>query len=343
MENMKRTSIAFILVGLALLTGCSNDRKTPDYPLQGTWALRQVDYPIGSKAHYPQEGSTFLSLYDGDSLLRQCKLVETQSGLMITPLSKTYITLVNKGNGEWLYLEEDNPRPLTLRDDSTIVIQRNGRLSTLVRADDIEQEWGAEIRALIDMESDQAEVHNYMLSAKEREQAGIIHLFIYVTLGIIVLLLFAGQMALSNRRERRRLQRQLQQIQEEHEERPQSVKEAIEDVVARYFGSEEYIALQRRISRGEHLHAEDWSAIEQQLKLVFPGFGTKLLALYNMSELEYQTCLLIKLRIAPTDIANVLSRDTSTISTVRSRLYQKVFHQKGGAKEWDEFVLSIGE
>ena len=343
MENMKRTSIGFILVGIALLTGCSTDRKTPDYPLQGTWALRQVDYPIGSSVHYPQEGSTFLSLYDGDSLLRQCKLVETQSGLMIMPLSKTYITLVNKGNGEWLYLEEGNPRPLTLRDDSTLVIQRNGRLSTLVRADAIEQEWGAEIRALIDLEADQAEVHNFVLSAKERQQAGIIHLFIYVTLGIIVLLLFIGQMALSNRRERRRLQRQLQQIQEEHEERPQSVKEAIEDVVARYFGSEEYIALQRRISRGEHLHAEDWLAIEQQLKLVFPGFGTKLLALYNMSELESQTCLLIKLRIAPTDIANVLSRDTSTISTVRSRLYQKVFHQKGGAKEWDEFVLSIGE
>ena len=30
------------------------------------------------------------------------------------------------------------------------------------------------------------------------------------------------------------------------------------------------------------------------------------------------------------------------ISTVRSRLYKKVFGQKGGAKEWDEFLLSIG-
>jgi hypothetical protein len=59
-------------------------------------------------------------------------------------------------------------------------------------------------------------------------------------------------------------------------------------------------------------------------------------------ELEYQTCLLIKLRIAPTDIATILSRDTSTISTVRSRLYKKVFDKKGGAREWDEFIMSIG-
>jgi hypothetical protein len=61
-----------------------------------------------------------------------------------------------------------------------------------------------------------------------------------------------------------------------------------------------------------------------------------------MSELEYQVCLLIKLRIAPSDIADVLARDASTISTVRSRLYNKVFGQKGGAREWDSFIMSIG-
>ena len=61
-----------------------------------------------------------------------------------------------------------------------------------------------------------------------------------------------------------------------------------------------------------------------------------------MSELEYQTCLLIKLRVAPKDIAAVLMRDVSTISTVRSRLYYKVFGRKGGTREWDEFVYSIG-
>ncbi|MBQ9560004.1 MAG: hypothetical protein IJ762_13025 [Bacteroidaceae bacterium] len=53
-------------------------------------------------------------------------------------------------------------------------------------------------------------------------------------------------------------------------------------------------------------------------------------------------CLLTKLRIATKDIASTLCRDVSTISTVRSRLYQKVFGRKGGAREWDEFVLSIG-
>jgi hypothetical protein len=42
-------------------------------------------------------------------------------------------------------------------------------------------------------------------------------------------------------------------------------------------------------------------------------------------------------------MAVVLARDASTISTVRSRLYKKVFGRKGGAREWDDFILSIGK
>jgi hypothetical protein len=82
--------------------------------------------------------------------------------------------------------------------------------------------------------------------------------------------------------------------------------------------------------------------MEERLKRVYPGFTSRLRNLYPMSELEYQVCLLIKLRITPTEMADVLSRDGSTISTVRSRLYKKVFGSKGGARDWDEFVLSIG-
>ena len=330
-----------------LLSSCHTDEDDrAESPLHGTWVLRQKDSPVGTTEHYPLKGKTYLNLYEGDSLLRQCELTQTPTGLVITPSERLYITLINKGNGQWFYLEEDEPRPLTIVNDTTITIQRYGRIYTWARADSIDREWGQEIRNIFDLDLSSAghkEPHSFMLSAKERKQAGIIHCFVYATIGTLVLLFFIVQFALSNRRERQRLQSQLRQIQEEHEERPQSVKKAIENVVEQYFSSEEYLSLQRSIARGDHLRQEDWDSIEQQMKQVFPGFGTKLLSLHPMSELEYQTCLLIKLRIAPSDIANVLNRDSSTISTVRSRLYQKVFHQKGGSKEWDEFVMSIGE
>ena len=95
------------------------------------------------------------------------------------------------------------------------------------------------------------------------------------------------------------------------------------------------------MASGHRMKDEDWQDLEGQVRRAYPGFISQLRNLYTMSELEYQVCLLIKLRIAPSDIAAVLVRDVSTISTVRSRLYKKVFGRKGGAKEWDEFILSI--
>jgi hypothetical protein len=126
------------------------------------------------------------------------------------------------------------------------------------------------------------------------------------------------------------------------QERPQVVKQAIESVEASYFASDEYQALQRRIATGDILKDDDWHKIESQVRKIYPGFSSQLRNLHAMSELEYQVCLLIKLRVAPSDMAIVLARDASTISTVRSRLYKKVFDRKGGAREWDEFILSIG-
>ena len=144
------------------------------------------------------------------------------------------------------------------------------------------------------------------------------------------------------RKDKRRLLLQLQQIQEVQQERPQVVKQALESEETAYFASDEYQSLQRRIATGVILKENDWLTIESQIKKVYPGFCSQLQNLHPMSELEYQVCLLIKLRVAPSDMAVVLARDASTISTVRSRLYQKVFGQKGGAREWDEFILSIG-
>ena len=92
------------------------------------------------------------------------------------------------------------------------------------------------------------------------------------------------------------------------------------------------------VKRLRHMAEE----LERQLNVVYPSFTNHLFSLYPMSELEYQVSLLIKLRISPSDMANVLARDISTISSTRSRLYQKVFHRKGSSREWDDFVLSIG-
>lgn len=339
----------FVLMAmtLCLLMACHDNTGSDkqSFVLQGAWTLQQVEYPYGRTDTFSMRQGMPLRLYDGDSVIYSCMVVKTETGLIVRHSMQNQVTLIGKGNGEYVYLEDGDPRPLTIADDSTIVIQRNGALSTWHRADDIAQEWGPEIKDIITADlqrTDENSSQSYVLSAKERRQADIIHIFIIATIGAVILLLLIVRIAVQNRRAKQRLQLQLQQIQEVRQERPQTVRQAIETVETAFFTSDDYDQLQHRIATGQRLKEADWQEIEGHIRKVYPGFISQLRGLYAMSELEYQVCLLIKLRIAPSDIAAVLARDVSTISTVRSRLYKKVFGQKGGSREWDEFILSIG-
>lgn len=339
--NMRQSLWICLVCMLLLACGKTGNNKEP-FTLDGAWTLSQMEYPIGEKDTFPINGPTYLRIYEGDSVMMQCRLTRTESAIVIQPEGRCDVMLIDKGGGERLYLEDDDPRPLTVRDDSTIIIQRNGILHTWQRADKIAVEWGDEIRDLVADDLNDAHKdapRHYVLSTIERKQASFID---WLYLAIILLVLVFLHITKANRRARRRLQLQLSQIQEEHEKRPQPVRKAIRNVESEFFASDDYQTLQRRISTGQRLKEEEWSIVEEQVRNVYPGFGSQLRNLTMMSELEYRVCMLVKLRIAPSNIASVLSRDVSTISTVRSRLYKKVFGQKGGAKDWDDFLLSIG-
>ena len=334
-----------LLMASCLVLGCSNGNDGgKQFTLDGVWTLRQMDYPSGGSKTFEESKETLIRLYEGDSVFHQCWMTRTETGLTIRPIEDVRVIVLDKGHGEYVYLEDDDPHPLTVKGDSAIVIQDQGILYTWHNADDIANEWSEEIREIVaaELQKGQGERQSYMLSRKEREQANVIHGLVFSTIGIVVLLLLIARIAIDYRKEKRRLQLQLQQIQEVQQERPKVVRQAIESVEKAYFASDEYQSLQRRIATGEMLKDGDWLTIEGQIKKLYPGFSSQLRNLHSMSELEYQVCLLIKLRVAPSEMAIVLARDASTISTVRSRLYKKVFGQKGGAKEWDDFILSIG-
>ena len=334
-----------LLMASCIVFGCSSGSNgDKHFKFDGVWTLRQMDYPSGGSKTFEETKETLLRLYEGDSVFHQCWMTRTETGLTIRPIEDVRVSVLDKGHGEYVYLEDDDPHPLTVKGDSAIVIQEQGILYTWQSTDDIANEWSEEIREIVaaELQKGQGERQSYMLSRKEREQANVIHGLVFSTIGIVVLLLLIARIAIDYRKEKRRLQLQLQQIQEVQQERPQVVRQAIESVEKAYFASDEYQSMQRRIATGEILKDNDWLTIESQIKKLYPGFSSQLRNLHAMSELEYQVCLLIKLRVAPSDMAVVLARDASTISTVRSRLYKKVFGQKGGAREWDEFILSIG-
>jgi len=339
---MKRQIIITSLALLCALLSCT-DRRTEsgEFNINTVWVLRHVEFPSGTEQDFALNGEgTSCLIYDRENRICVCNISTTPTGLLVQPMGTATVTLIDKGGGEWLYLEDNDPHPLQVS-DSAITIQRMGILYTYSRADDIYSEWGDDLHdifAVAPVSTEPANVKNYVLSAHERQQANYIQ-WLIATVTIIVILFVAYYIV--GRRRRQQLQLQLRQIREVQENRPPSVRQAAKSVEETFFASDEYFMLQRRMATGQLIKDEEWQQVEHSLMTVYPGFGSQLRGLYAMSELEYQVCMLVKLRIAPTDIAAVLARDVSTISTVRSRLYKKVFGRKGGAREWDEFILSI--
>ena len=193
------------------MLGCTfNSNSNKDYLLQGAWILRQADYPVGHTETLTESEGTLLRLYDVDSVMYQCWLTRTKTGLTIKPQTQCHITLIDKGHGEHLYLENDNPRPLTVIDDSTIMIQQNGIRYTWHSANDIANDWSSEIREIMAADKqNSSEKQSYMLSPKERQQANVIHAFIFSTIGVVILLILVARIAYDYRKDKRRLLLQL--------------------------------------------------------------------------------------------------------------------------------------
>lgn len=339
-ETMSKALMSMAV--MLMLMACTGKELQGKYVLDGAWVLKSITSPDGNSWYYSLEGSgTSCMVYDCDSALYVCELAKAPGELVIVPTNRMAVTLVDKGGGNNIYLEDESPRPLTLT-DTTLTIQRSGRQYVYTRVDDIYREWGADIRNIVSNElngESNGDVRRYVLSERERQQQNIIQ---WLAAALCLIVVGGAQYFYSSQRDKRRMRMQLQQIKEQHADRALSVRKAMEDEELRFLNSSQYVALQQRLSNGQPLKDEEWQQVEALLRSAYPGFTSQLHGLYPMSELEYRTCLLVKLRIATRDMAAVLARDVSTISTVRSRLYKKVFGQKGSTRKWDDFILSIG-
>lgn len=332
----------------------SSEKKGQNFELDGAWLLSQMKYPSSENIYrYPSDGFTNCLIYEGDSVFYLCQLKSLYPGdnekvvaaqdVAVIPEGSASYTYIYKGGGETLYLENGDPWPLKIINDTTITIQQYGIIYTWVRATKIPEGRVKEIRNIIEsyQKNPSEETAMYVLPTTERELQAQSYTLTYVIIILILLLSLIALMLRNVYRKKRNVEAQLQQIIEEREQRPQLVRHAMKEVEEDFLNSAYYASLRKRISAGERLTKTDWDEIEEKLKSVYPGFANRLFSLHHMSELEYQVCLLIKLMVPPSEIATVLSKDVSSISSTRSRLYKKVFQKKGSSKEWDDFIKSL--
>lgn len=327
-----------------LLAGCHERSPRQDlYGLPGAWTLSSVVFPVGDTLSFPYNGRTYCRIFSADTTYYDCQLYSSPSGIIIIPEDKGDFEVIAKGNNEFLYFEKGYMRPLKIVDDTTVVIQRNGRRFTWIRNQSMTEERLNGIREIIANDScdDNAEVMRYVLSTSEKELKATNYLLVYIIVSLLVIVLLVLYYLRRLSRKKKHIERQLLQISQEREARPQLVRNALKQVEDEFFHSEYYIGLRKHVLAGDLLKPADWDQMELAIRPVYPDFVRRLSDLCKMSLVEYHVCLLIKLRFSPSEIAAALCKDISTISSIRGRLYKKVFNRNGGSKSWDDFILSL--
>lgn len=109
----------------------------------------------------------------------------------------------------------------------------------------------------------------------------------------------------------------------------------------RFYDAEISQLLSTRIAEEKALTPSQWQQIEQSLLSTYPDFRNALYSLFELSENEYHVCMLIKMEVAPSAMAQLLSTSKSSISQMRLRMQRKAYGEQGGGKDWDNFVLSL--
>lgn len=331
------------MVVTAFFMSCSvKHNRQEGFHINGIWVLQEEVTPSGYKYLYPDNGTKLLRIYD-DSCYYACQMTTAPNGTIVYPVAMESYTYIDKGLNNVLYLQEDNTHPLQIVSDSVMIIQETGWRFTWKRSSDINEKRCREIVRVVrsNMEGEHNDVLRYVFSDTEEELQTTNHTLIYILLFIVAVFMLLMNYALNLYRNKKRVEQELRLIEQERETLPEPVRQAMDSVADEFHKSDFYLSLRRRISSGERIRKDDWEAIEQQFQSVYPRFSSTLLSLYNMTQVEYQVCLLLKLNVTPSEIANVLCKDTSTISSIRSRLYKKVFGKKGSSKDWDKFVLSL--
>lgn len=338
---MKNLLLSFLLLSVLLLFSCSKTEEPASFGLKGTWTLVNMTYPEGYEYNYSQD-ETHLRIYD-DSCYYECWMEKAPNGTMISPSQTEAYTLIERGKNDYLYRQGKNTYPLNVVDDSTMVVQEHGCQYTWRMCRDIGEE---RIRSIIDIVRKSVETPDesnarYVFSDAEDVLQSKNNTLTYGYIFVAVIFVAALNYGYILLRKKRRVEQELRQIREEKRALPEPVREAMNTVEQDFHQSNFYLLLRKRISEGSRLGKEDWDEIEERFKSVYPRFTNTLLTLRNMSQTELQVCLLLKLHVPPTEIANVLCKDTSSISTIRSRLYKKVFGEKGSSRKWDEFIASL--
>ncbi len=339
-----KLKVAFLVLMMCSVWSCDKPHSSEElYGFPGTWILQKMTFPTGYERHYPQGKQHVCLIIGRDTTFYNCRFHYTETGVVVLAGGVGKSEIKPDGDNEYLLFENGARRPLTVINDTTIVIQRHGIQYTWIRDTKMSEKCVREICDIVAHadKNPNSELMQYSISTSERELRTTNYRLIGSLALLLLLLLFVAVYTYRVQQRKTRIERQLSRIKEEMSFRPHQVVQVMQDVVDEFFASDYYRMLKQKIAKGKVLNSQEWKELEEQLKTVFPDFIRHLSTLCQLSVTEWRVCLLIKLHFTPTEIAGTLAKETSTISSIRSRLYKKVFGKSGSSKDWDSFIHSL--
>ena len=85
---------------------------------------------------------------------------------------------------------------------------------------------------------------------------------------------------------------------------------------------------------------EEWAECIKAVEEQYPRLA-QLKMDGKLDSLEYRVCVLVKLGMKVNDIIFLTESTSNKISMMRSRLHQKLFGEKGGAKDFDQRMAEL--
>jgi hypothetical protein len=87
------------------------------------------------------------------------------------------------------------------------------------------------------------------------------------------------------------------------------------------------------------LNNAQWEGLKEEIDASLNGFTERLLCLNpKLNDGDIHVCYLLKLEIAPTDMAHIMVCQTNTVSSIRKRLYKKIHGVDGTPSQLDQFI-----
>lgn len=87
---------------------------------------------------------------------------------------------------------------------------------------------------------------------------------------------------------------------------------------------------------------DEWTELQKTIDETYENFTGKLYALcQKLSPMELHLCYLMKISISVTNMAYIVGRSKSTVSTARSRLYEKLKGEKGTPEMLDKLISDL--